>query len=208
MGVHWIVPLRSDDSWPQRVCNCDAMLTHTEIVRTNLSMRETRGRICRFMTGAGYEVIGTEHNILFDRGQSFGTLPGSPPRAWTMRVFAHLMPDPNGTKVMLRWEMGSASRLMAVWDVGYLREEVQAAVATIRGQNVNMSDLDRVHVRAGLLSLGLYVASFLTVGVTGVLAATGEVPVTAWLLAILIVAMLFLTVRAPMLENPRREPTG
>jgi hypothetical protein len=184
------------------------MLTHTETVRTTLSMRETRGRICRFMTGAGYEVIGTDQNILFDRGQNFGSIPGSPPRAWTMRVFAHLLPDPNGTKVILRWEMGSGSRLMAVWDVGYLREEVQAAAATVKGQNINMSELDKLHIRAGLLSLCLYVATFLTVGVTGVLALTGEVPVTAWLLAILIVAMLFVTVRAPMLGGVRRESTG
>jgi hypothetical protein len=184
------------------------MLTHTESVRTPLSMRETRGRICRFMTGAGYEVIGTDMNILFDRGHSMGPLPGSPPRAWSMRVFAHLTPDPNGTRVILRWEMGLGARLMAVWDVGYLREEVRSAVATIRGQNIAMGELEKLHTRAGLLSLSLYMASFLTIGVTGVLAITGEVPVAAWLLSMLVIAMLFLTVRAPMLTNSRREPTG
>lgn len=184
------------------------MLTHTETVRTNLSMRETRGRICRFMTGAGFEVIGTDQNILFERGNSLGGLPGSPPRTWTMRVFAHLTPDPNGTRVLLRWEMGSPARLIAVWDVAYLREEVQGAVDTIRGRNIDMPELDRLHTRSGLLSLLLYLASLVTFGVTGVLALTGEVPVAAWLLSILIIGMLFLTVRAPMVGSARPNHTG
>ena len=180
------------------------MLTHSEKTLTTLSLRETRGRLCRFMTGLGYEIIGTDADILFERGGPFGSIPGSPLRAWKMRVFAHITPGPNGSQVLLRWEIPKGGRLMSVWDAGYLRKEVQGALQTVSAQDVNLDELEKTHMSAAFMTLAVYLAAFLTITVTVVLMVTGDLPAEVMLLALLIVLAVLIAIRAPLIPRSSR----
>ena len=181
------------------------MLTHSETVKTFLNLREARGRLVRFMTSIGYTVIGTDADILFERGNAFGRIPGSPPRTWPVRVFAHITKGHNGSEVLVRWELGGAARMLSMWDGGYFRKEVQGAVKTITARNVNMNDLEMTHTSSALMTLILYVAIFLTITVMFVLMTTGEVSVIVWLLTLVFLGALLLAIRAPLV--PKRSRT-
>lgn len=174
------------------------MLTHTETARTFLTHREARGRLCRFMTGVGYKVIGTDNDILFERGSSMGNIPGSPPRQWRMRVFAHITKAHSGTQILLRWEIPSVARVISVWDARYLKREVQAALQTLGAREINLRALDELHTTNSLITLAIYLISFLTILVATVLMAIGDISTTVWLLPILIVITFLVAIRAPM----------
>ena len=179
------------------------MLTHTEKVGTFLSHREARGRLCRYMSGIGYSIIGTDADILFERGSAFGRIPGSPPRAWPLRVFAHIGQGRSGSEVILRWEIPSSGRILSVWDVKYLRQEVKGAVQTITARNVDLNELETTHTSTAILTLGVYLAIFLTVTVPALLAATGDLPIYVWLLSLFIVGTLLLVIRAPLVPKAK-----
>lgn len=179
------------------------MLTHTEKVHTFLSLREARGRLCRYMTGIGYTIIGTDADILFERGNAFGRIPGSPPRAWPLRVFAHIGPSRNGSEVIVRWEIPNAWRILSIWDVKYLRQEVRGAVQTIAARNVDLNHLEATHTSTAILTLAVYLVAFLTITVPAVLAATGDIPIHVWLLSLFIVGTLLLVIRAPLIPKAK-----
>jgi hypothetical protein len=181
------------------------MLTHTETVKTFLTMRETRGRLFRYMSSIGYTAIGTDTDVLFERGSGIGRIPGSPPRAWPMRVFAHLSKTKNGSQVLLRWEIRSGGRIMSIWDVGYFRKEIQGALKTVAAKHVNLNELETAHTTSALYTLLVYVGFFLMIGVTGVLMATGDLSVTFLLLSLLMVATLFMATRAPLVARTHRK---
>ncbi len=180
------------------------MLTHTEKVKTFLNLREVRGRLCRYMTSIGYTVIGTDSDMLFERGNALGRIPGSPPRSWPVRVFAHIGKAHNGSEVILRWEMGSGmGRILSLWDVKYFRKEVQGAVKTAAARHVNMNELELTHTSSAVMTLLVYVAVFLTVTVMFVLMTTGDISVTVWLVALVILGLLLLAIRAPLAPAKR-----
>jgi hypothetical protein len=159
------------------------------------------------MTSIGYNVIGTDSDILFERGSAIGRIPGTPPRSWPVRVFAHIGKGHNGSEVILRWEMGGGFKLLSIWDVRYFRKEVQGAVKTIAARNVNMNDLEMTHTSSAVMTLAMYVAVLLTVTVMFLLMAAGDVPVLIWLLVLIILAGVLLATRAP-LAAPRGRATG
>jgi len=177
------------------------MLTHTEKVKTFLNLREARGRLVRFMTSIGYTVIGTDADILFERGTPVGRLPGSPPRTWPLRVFAHIGPSPNGSEVILRWELRSSARMLSIWDVGYFRKEVQGAIKTVSARTVNMNDLELAHTNSAVLTLILYLAIFLTITVMFVLMTAGDISLIVWLLTLVFLGALLLAIRAPLVPK-------
>lgn len=179
------------------------MLTHTEKVNTFLSLREARGRLCRYMSGIGYEIIGTDADILFERGNALGRIPGSPPRAWPLRVFAHIGPGKNGSEIILRWEIPSSGRILSIWDVRYLRQEVKGAVQTVAARQVNLNQLEATHTSTAILTLGVYLVLFLTLTVPAVLAATGDIPFAWWFLSLFIVGTLLLVIRAPLASGAK-----
>lgn len=179
------------------------MLTHTEKVKTFLNLREVRGRLVRYMTSIGYTVIGNDADILFERGNALGRIPGSPPRTWPVRVFAHIGKGHNGSEVILRWEMGSGMRMLSIWDVKYFRKEVQGAVKTAAARNVNLGDLELAHTSSAVITLALYVAVLLTVTVMFLLMTAGDISVGLWLLVLLILATLLLATRAPLTPSKR-----
>jgi hypothetical protein len=179
------------------------MLSHTEKVKTFLNLREARGRLCRYMTSIGYTVIGTDSDILFERGNAFGRIPGSPPRTSPVRVFAHIGKAHNGSEVILRWEMGGAFKMLSIWDVNYFRKEVQGAIKTISARNVNMNDLELTHTSSAVMTLAMYVAVLLTVTVMFVLMAAGDVSLGLWLLVLIILGALLLATRAPLTPSKR-----
>src|SRR4029078_12930159 len=125
--------------------------------------------------------IVTDAYILFERGNALGRIPGSPPRSWPVRVFAHIGKGHNGSEVILRWEMGGGFKLLSIWDVRYFRKEVQGAVKTIAARNVNMNDLEMTPTWSAVMTLAMYVAVLLTVTVMFLLMAAGDVPVLIWL---------------------------
>jgi hypothetical protein len=174
------------------------MLTHTEKIKTFLNLREVRGRLCRYMTSIGYTVIGTDSDILFERGSALGRIPGSPPRTCPVRVFAHIGKGHNGSEVILRWEMGNGMRLLSIWDVKYFRKEVQGAVKTAAARNVNMNELEMTHTSSAIMTLALYVAVLLTITVMFLLMTAGDIPVMVWLLVLLVLGTLLLATRAPL----------
>ena len=179
------------------------MLTHNEKVATFLSTREARGRLCRYMSGIGYTIIGTDADILFERGSAFGRIPGSPPRAWPLRVFAHIADGRNGSDVILRWEIPRGARILSVLDVKYLRQEVRGAVQTIAARNVDMNHLEAIHTSTAILTLAVYLVAFLTISVPAVLAASGDIPIHVWLLSLFIVGTLLVVIRAPLIPKAR-----
>lgn len=179
------------------------MLTHTETVNTFLTQREARGRLCRYMTGLGYKVIGTDNDILFERGHPLGKLPGTPPKAWPIRVFAHLGQGRNGTNIALRWELPPGFRVLAVWDVKYLRQEVQGAVRTLGAREVKLQGLLEAHTSVAVLNLFVYLAAGLTLLVVTVLMSIGDLSMTVWLLALLIVVTMLFSIRASVPQNGR-----
>lgn len=174
------------------------MLTHTETAQTFLTHREARGRLCRYMTGLGYKVIGTDNDLLFERGSSLGNIPGSPPRQWKIRVFAHISKAPNGTRVLIRWEFPKGVRVISVWDARYFKREVQGAVKTLGASEVSLKTLDELHTTNSLITLTVYLTAFLVIAVTTVLMAIGDISVTVWLLPLLIVGTLLIAIRAPI----------
>lgn len=174
------------------------MLTHTEKINTFLNLREVRGRLCRYMTSIGYTVIGTDADILFERGSAIGRIPGSPPRTWPVRVFAHIGKGSNGSEVILRWEMGKVARLLSIWDVKYFRKEVQGAVKTISARNVNMNDLELTHTSSAVMTLFLYLIVLLTLTVMFVLVAAGDISLGLWLAVLVMLGTLLLATRAPL----------
>jgi len=174
------------------------MLTHTEKIKTFLNLREARGRLVRYMTSIGYTVIGTDADILFERGNAFGRIPGSPPRTWPVRVFAHIGKGHNGSEVILRWEMGFGARLLSIWDVKYFKKEVQGAVKTISARTVNLNDLEMTHTSSAIITLMLYVMVFLTVTLMFLLMAAGDVSLGLWLIVLIMLAALLLATKAPL----------
>ena len=179
------------------------MLTHTEKIKTFLNLREVRGRLCRYMTSIGYTVIGTDSDILFERGNAFGRIPGSPPRTWPVRVFAHIGKGHNGSEVLLRWEMGTGMRLLSIWDVKYFRKEVQGAVKTAAARNVNMNDLEMTHTSSAVMILALYLAVLLTITVMFLLMTAGAISVGIWFLMLLVLGTVLLATRAPLTPTKR-----
>ena len=179
------------------------MLTHTERVKTFLNLREVRGRLVRYMTSIGYTVIGTDTDILFERGNAFGRIPGSPPRTWPVRVFAHIGKGHNGSEVILRWEMGGGFKLLSIWDVRYFRKEVQGAVKTTAARNVNLSELEMTHTSSAIITLALYVIVLLTLTVMFLLMAAGDVSPLLWLLVLVMLGTLLLATRAPLTPSKR-----
>jgi hypothetical protein len=179
------------------------MLTHTEKIKTFLNLREVRGRLCRFMTSIGYTVIGTDSDILFERGNVLGRFPGSPPRTSPVRVFAHIGKAQNGSEVILRWEMGGGMKMLSIWDAKYFRKEVQGAIKTISARNVNMNDLELTHTSSAVMTLAMYVAVLLTLSVMFVLMAAGDISLGLWLLVLLMLGALLLATRAPLTPTKR-----
>lgn len=173
-------------------------MIHDERVRTALTLREARGRLCRYLQAVGYRVAGGDLDVLFERTKALGQLPGSPPRTWPSRIFVNLGDDPSGSVVTMRWEISTKGKVVSIWDVSYFKREIQAAVRTVAGKNISLSALEKAHLNVSLRSLGIYVAAFLTFTVTSALVLIGEVSLTIWLLALFIVAMLILATRAPM----------
>jgi len=181
------------------------MLTHTERVKTFLNLREVRGRLVRYMTSIGYTVIGTDADILFERGSPLGRIPGSPPRTSPVRVFAHIGKGHNGSEVILRWEMGGGLKMLSIWDVKYFRKEVQGAVKTVAARNVNLTDLEMTHTSSAIITLALYVMVLLTVTVMFILMAAGDVPPLLWLVILIMLGTLLLATRAPL--SPAKKST-
>lgn len=156
------------------------------------------------MTSIGYTVIGTDTDILFERGNAFGRIPGSPPRSWPVRVFAHFGKAPNGSEVILRWEMTTGLRILSIWDVQYFRKEVQGAVKTTSARTVNLGDLEMTHVSSAIITLGLYFVVLLTVTVMFLLMTAGDVSPLLWLIVLLMLGTLLLATRAPL--SPSKRP--
>src|SRR5579885_1831593 len=159
------------------------------------------------MTSLGYTVIGTDADIMFERGNAIGRIPGSPPRTWPVRVFAHIGKGRNGSEIILRWELRSRGKLLSVWDVKYFRLEVEGAVKSCAARHVNMNELEMRHTSTALLTLFLYLAIFLTVTVMFVLMTTGDISMVVWLCTLFALGCLLLAVRAPLFPATKRQST-
>ena len=180
-----------------------AVITHQETARSILTLREARGRLCRYFQSIGYRVVGGDTAVLFERKRALGFVPGCPPRMWPARVYAALEEGLTGCTVSLRWEVSTKGRIVALWDLEYFKREVRSAANSLLGTDPELKKLEKGHLSAGLKSLAIYMAGLLTLVVTGVLVAIGEIAPTIWFLALFIVGTLLIAMRAPVPAAPK-----